>query len=100
MDHPMLYLFGSIVLACLLASIIGLSLMLQHDQQYTDIKRTSLTWIWPVTITGLLAAAIFGIFYFYADNGYYMYLLLGAACLSLGLSISAFLTAVMSKREP
>ena len=100
MDNLELYIFGTIAIVLFIVSIIGLSSTLQNDHAYTDNKRSSLTWIWPVTLFGIVAASLFGVFYFYIDNGYFMYILLGFACLSFGFSISSFCTAIMSKKEP
>jgi hypothetical protein len=99
MDNIELYIFGTIAILLFIVSISGLINAVQSDRDYKDNKRT-FSWIWPVTLFGIVAGALFGVFYFYIGNGYYMYILLGFACLSFGFSISSLCTAIMSKREP
>jgi len=99
MDNIELYIFGTIAILLGIVSISGLINALKSDRDYKDNKRT-FSWIWPLTLFGIVAAALFGVFYFYIGNEYYMYILLGFACLSFSFSISALCTAIMSKREP
>lgn len=95
----LLYIFGTIAILLFIVSLSGLVSNLRNDHTYTDNKR-NITWYWVVTLFGIIAASLFGVFYFYIGNGYFMYILLGFACLSFGFSISSLCTAIMSKREP
>lgn len=93
------YIFGTIAILSFIVSLSGLISNLRNDHNYSDNKR-NLGWFWAATLVGIIAATLCGVFYFYTDNGYFMYILLGFACLSFGFSISALCTAIMSKREP
>lgn len=95
----LLYIFGTIAILLFIVSLSGLANNLRNDHTYTDNKR-NITWYWVVTLFGIIAASLFGVFYFYIGNGYFMYILLGFSCLSFGFSISSLCTAIMSKREP
>jgi len=99
MDNLELYIFGAIAILLFIISLSGLDSNLRNDHTYADNKRNIMSY-WVATLFGIIAASLFGVFYFYIGNGYFMYILLGFACLSFGFSISSLCTAIMSKREP
>lgn len=65
--------------------------------RWEEIKREIMTKVWPLTLVGTLGLFITSAIYLLQDPKKSMYFLLVLGCLSLGMSYSSLVIAIISK---
>jgi heme/copper-type cytochrome/quinol oxidase subunit 2 len=90
--------FGIIALALYIATFVMVGQNIDSTEDWNIIK-SNLTKIWIITISASIALFLACSKYYKDAQGrdYFMYFILGIACLSLGLSYCAFMITMISK---
>lgn len=90
--------FGIIALALYIATFVMIGQNVGSTEDWNIIK-SNLTKVWIMTISASIALFIASTMYYKEAQGrdYFMYFILGIACLSLGLSYCSFTITMISK---
>lgn len=91
-------LFGIIAMVLYIVTFVTVGQNIDSTEDWNTIK-SNLTKIWIMSISALLALFLASSKYYKDAQGrdYFMYYILGIACLSLGLSYCAFMITMISK---
>lgn len=90
--------FGIIALALYITTFVILGQNANSSDDWNAIK-SNLTKVWIMSISASIALFIASTMYYKDAQGrdFFMYFILGIACLSLGLSFSAFSICMIAK---